>query len=43
VESLRARPVPNGVDPVRLETYLTDNDFEVGTLLVRVMLHVIQL
>jgi supervillin len=28
VESLRARPVPNGVDPVRLETYLTDNDFE---------------
>lgn len=31
MEELRARPLPNGVDPVRLETYLTDTDFEVIT------------
>lgn len=27
---LRARPLPEGVDPLRLEIYLSDQDFEVG-------------
>lgn len=27
---LLARPLPEGVDPLRLEVYLTDEDFEVG-------------
>lgn len=25
---LKARPLPEGVDPLRLETYLSDEDFE---------------
>lgn len=28
---LLARPLPEGVDPLRLEVYLTDEDFEVRT------------
>lgn len=28
---LLARPLPEGVDPLRLEVYLSDEDFEVGT------------
>jgi supervillin len=27
---LLARPLPEGVDPLRLEVYLSDEDFEVG-------------
>lgn len=27
---LRARPLPEGVDPLRLEIYLSDQDFEVS-------------
>ena len=26
-----ARPLPEGVDPLRLEVYLSEEDFEVGT------------
>lgn len=28
---LLARPLPEGVDPLRLEVYLSDEDFEVRT------------
>lgn len=28
---LLARPLPEGVDPLRLEVYLSEEDFEVGT------------
>ena len=28
---LLARPLPEGVDPLRLEIYLSDDDFEVGS------------
>ena len=28
-EELQQRPLPDGVDPSRLEKYLSDNDFEV--------------
>lgn len=28
---LQARPLPEGVDPLRLEIYLSDQDFEVST------------
>ena len=27
---LRARPLPDGVDPAKLEKYLSDQDFQVG-------------
>ena len=27
---LRARPLPDGVDPAKLERYLGDDDFQVG-------------
>lgn len=29
VQELRLRPLPDTVDPIRLETYLTDADFQV--------------
>lgn len=29
LDELRARPLPDGVDPLRLEIYLSDQDFEV--------------
>ena len=28
-EELQKRPLPDGVDPLRLECYLTDEEFEV--------------
>uniref|UniRef100_A0A3Q2Z0Y2 HP domain-containing protein n=1 Tax=Hippocampus comes TaxID=109280 RepID=A0A3Q2Z0Y2_HIPCM len=28
LDQLRARPLPEGVDPLRLEIYLSDRDFE---------------
>ena len=28
-EELRQRPLPDGVDPAKLEKYLTDEDFQV--------------
>ena len=31
-EELQQRPLPDGVDPSRLERYLNDNDFEVNEL-----------
>lgn len=31
LEELLARPLPEGVDPLRLEIYLSDEDFEVRT------------
>uniref|UniRef100_A0A3Q3EQY3 Supervillin n=1 Tax=Labrus bergylta TaxID=56723 RepID=A0A3Q3EQY3_9LABR len=30
LDQLRARPLPDGVDPLRLEIYLSDQDFEVN-------------
>ena len=30
LSQLLARPLPEGVDPLRLEIYLSDQDFEVG-------------
>lgn len=37
VEELTAKPLPEGVDPLRLEIYLSDQDFQVqgltGTIL----------
>ena len=32
LEELRQRPLPNEVDPTKMETYLTDNDFLVGLM-----------
>lgn len=32
---LLARPLPEGVDPLRLEVYLSDEDFEVRTCSLR--------
>lgn len=32
---LQARPLPEGVDPLRLEIYLSDQDFEVSTAAAR--------
>jgi len=29
LETLLTRPLPHGVDPLRIEMYLTDEDFEV--------------
>lgn len=29
-EDLQRRPLPDGVDPLRLEIYLTDEEFEVN-------------
>lgn len=31
LEDLLARPLPEGVDPLRLEVYLSNEDFEVRT------------
>uniref|UniRef100_A0A668AY97 Supervillin a n=1 Tax=Myripristis murdjan TaxID=586833 RepID=A0A668AY97_9TELE len=31
LEDLLARPLPEGVDPLRLEVYLSDDDFKVGS------------
>lgn len=31
--ALQSRPLPHGVDPLHLEIYLSDEDFEVGPLL----------
>jgi len=31
LDELLARPLPEGVDPLRLEVYLSDEDFEVST------------
>ncbi|XP_073786687.1 supervillin isoform X48 [Danio rerio] len=30
LETLQTRPLPHGVDPLKLEVYLTDEDFEAG-------------
>lgn len=32
VEELTAKPLPEGVDPLRLEIYLSDQDFQVQGL-----------
>lgn len=32
LEELRQRPLPNEVDPTKMETYLTEHDFQVGAL-----------
>lgn len=34
-EELMVRPLPDGVDPSRLERYLRDEDFEVGIFSAR--------
>ena len=31
-EELQTRPLPDGVDPSRLEKYLSDSDFEVSNI-----------
>lgn len=36
LDQLRARPLPEGVDPLRLEIYLSDRDFEVRKMDVNV-------
>lgn len=33
VEELTSKPLPEGVDPLRLECYLSDKDFQVTNLL----------
>lgn len=30
IEELTRKPLPEGVDPLRLEDYLSDEDFQVG-------------
>lgn len=30
IEELTSKPLPEGVDPLRLEDYLSDEDFKVG-------------
>ena len=30
IEELTSKPLPEGVDPLRLEDYLSDQDFKVG-------------
>lgn len=35
--ALLARPLPEGVDPLRLEVYLSDEDFEVRTSVINVL------
>uniref|UniRef100_A0A8C9UZQ6 Supervillin n=1 Tax=Scleropages formosus TaxID=113540 RepID=A0A8C9UZQ6_SCLFO len=37
LEELLARPLPEGVDPLRLEAYLSDEDFEVRTVPFRAL------
>lgn len=32
IEELTKKPLPEGVDPLRLEDYLSDQDFRVGHL-----------
>lgn len=32
IEELTRKPLPEGVDPLRLEDYLSDQDFKVGAL-----------
>lgn len=32
IEELTRKPLPEGVDPLRLEDYLSDQDFKVGHL-----------
>lgn len=34
-EELTRKPLPEGVDPLRLEDYLSDQDFRVGRLTTR--------
>lgn len=34
LSDLLARPLPEGVDPLRLEVYLSDEDFEVRTCIL---------
>lgn len=36
VEELTRKPLPEGVDPLRLEDYLSDQDFGVGHLTIKV-------
>lgn len=38
---LLARPLPEGVDPLRLEVYLSDEDFEVRTCSLRTVSNII--
>lgn len=35
IEELTRKPLPEGVDPLRLEDYLSDQDFRVGHLTTR--------
>ena len=36
-EELQQRPLPDGVDPAKLEKYLSDKDFKVRTLFLEVV------
>ena len=38
LKELQARPLPEGVDPKRLETYLGDEEFNVSEVATRLML-----
>lgn len=38
LKELLARPLPEGVDPLRLEVYLSDEDFEVRTCSLHISL-----
>ena len=35
LEVLKQRPLPEGVDPIRLELYLNDEDFEIALGITR--------
>ena len=35
LEELRQRPLPGEVDPTKMETYLTDKDFQVSQTLIQ--------
>lgn len=37
LEELTSRPLPEGVDPLHLEIYLSDKDFEVHSLLICIL------
>lgn len=39
LEELKVRPLPNEVDPTKMETYLTDHDFQVSVISVTLSNH----
>lgn len=43
IEELTRKPLPEGVDPLRLEDYLSDQDFRVGHLTIKINLLLVQL